>query len=74
MEIKNVAETIEGNGDNLAIVMEMEYSLDAARRDPNKCDSPEYTLISDYFLYEEKNRYKLAEYLKEAGYTDASTK
>ena len=73
MEIKNVAEAIKGNGGNLAIVMEMEYSLEAAKRDPNKCDT-EYTLISDFVFYEEKRRYKLAEYLREAGYRGASRK
>ena len=53
---------IEGKACHLAREMEMEYSH----------SSPEYTLISDWAIYESGTRYKLAEHLKRAGLIDAS--
>jgi len=53
--------------------MEMEYSLGDAKRDPNQHSSPAFTLISDYVMHENGKRYKLAEYLREAGFTYTST-
>ena len=51
----------------------MDYSLEDAKRDPNQHSSPAFTLISDYVIHEKGTRYKLAEYLREAGFTHAST-
>ena len=58
----------------MAREMEMEYSLEAAKRDPKQHTSPEYTLISDWVIYEKGTRYKLAEHLRGAGLTNVSTK
>ena len=66
-EIDNVAKELKirgGTGD-LAREMEVEYDL----KEPN----PEYAMISDWVMYEEGKRYKLAEHLREAGLTRVST-
>ena len=52
----------------------MEYSLEAAKGDPKQHTSPEYTLISDWVIYEKGTRYKLAEHLRGAGLTNVSTR
>lgn len=52
--------------------MEMEYSLEAAKRDPIQRSSPEYALISDWVIYERGTRYKLADHLRGAGLMNAS--
>ena len=62
-EIENIAKRIEGNASHLAREMEMEYNH----------SSPEYTLISDWVVYGNGTRYKLAEHLRNAGLTEAST-
>ena len=51
----------------------MEYSIEVAKRDRNQHSSPAFTLISDYAIHEKGTRYKLAEYLREAGFTHTST-
>ena len=55
----------------MAREMEMEYSLEAG---PKQHTSLEYTLISDWVIYEKGTRYKLAEHLRGAGLTNVSTK
>ena len=72
MERENVAKEIEGYASHLARVMEMEYSLEDTKRDPNQHSNPAFTLISDYVMREEGTRFKLAEYLRETGFTRAS--
>lgn len=57
----------------MAREMDMEYSLEAAKRGPKQHVSTEYTLISDWVIYEKGTRYKLAEHLRGAGLTEVST-
>lgn len=73
MEIENIARKIEGRASLLASEMEMEYSFESAERGPSRCISPEYALISDWVIYDKGTRYKLAEHLREAGFTEVST-
>jgi len=73
MEIENVAREIKGYASDVAREIEMEYSLEAAERGPKQHTSPEYTLISDWVIYENGTRYKLAEHLRCAGLTEVST-
>ena len=67
MEIKNIAKAIEGNLSLLARLMEIDH-------DPETARGSEYTFLLEWVIDEDGTRYKLAEYLSEAGLTDVSTK
>lgn len=64
-----VAKMIEEKADLLATEMEMEYSLESARREGQ---NPASTLISHWRFNEEGTHYKLAQYLREMGLTHVS--
>ena len=70
MEIKNIAKAIEGNLSLLARVMEIDHEI----HDPETARWSEYTFLLEWVMYEDGTRYKLAEYLSEAGLTDVSIK
>lgn len=53
--------------------MEMEHSLESARADPNQYGSLELMLLSDWVMRKKGTRYRLAEYLKQAEFSHAST-
>ena len=67
MEIKNIVKAIEGNLSLLARVMEIDH-------DPETARVSEYAFLLEWVMDEDGTRYKLAEYLSEAGLTDISTK
>ena len=68
MEINNIAKAIEENLSLLAKVMEIDHDPETAR------GSSEDTFLLQWVMEEGGTRYKLAEYLSEAGLTDISTK
>ena len=72
-EIKNVARQIgRGDVDVFAREIEMEYSLDDAKKDRNRSRSLAYAIISDFAEREHGTRYKLAKLLRSTRFVDAS--
>ena len=73
-EIRNVAGEIENDVHIFAREVEMEYSLEDARKDRNRSRSLAYAVISDFAEREHGTRYKLAEFLRSARFIDTSRK
>ena len=69
IEIKNIAKAIEGNLSLLARIMEIDHDPETAM-----ARGSEDTFLLEWVIDEDGTRYKLAEFLSEAGLTDVSTK
>lgn len=74
IEIENVSKEISDDRvEDLVREMEMEYSLEEAKKD-RPSQGLAYAVISDFVENEDGTRYKLAQFLKSANFVNTSRK
>lgn len=72
-EVENVSKGIEcGCLEDLVEVMEMQYSLEEAKKAQDRSKSLAHAVISDFAKRERETRYKLAQFLQAANFIDTS--